>query len=128
MLVQLPSTDSSMMKVVRSTIMSAIPSMPIVKRMPHDGIQAKSTTDCHAVVAGSKLHHRPTETTNSMAKKSSASMRGVEATPLATSSPGGRSRLTPCPQIAAAPSSGIRRSAGSTQCWYPMDVNSAFMY
>ena len=69
MLVQLPPTASSMMNVVSSTIITAMPSMPIVKRMPHDGIHAQvdnatATPRC----AGSKLHQSPSETTNSTAK------------------------------------------------------------
>ena len=49
MLVQLPSTASGMMNVVSSTIISAMPSMPSVKRTPHVGIHATSTAACQPV-------------------------------------------------------------------------------
>ena len=52
MLVQLPSTDSTMMNVVSSTIITAIPSIPMVNRIPHVGIHARSTMDCQLRTLG----------------------------------------------------------------------------
>src|SRR4051812_46270940 len=100
MLVQLPSTDNSMMNVVNSTIITAMPSTPTVKRMPQLGIQATSTTDCHACCPGSKFHHNPSETTNSTANVASASIRGVAAAPETTSSSAPPFAAAPCSQIA----------------------------
>ena len=74
--VQLPIAESNMMKVVSSTIISAMPSRPSVKRAPHDGIHAMSNRCCQPVTAGSNAHQRPTESTNSMAKTIVASERG----------------------------------------------------
>ena len=62
-----------MMNVVRRIIISAMPSMPSVKRMPHVGIQAASIAACQPVSAGSNDHQRPSETRNSMTKNQKAS-------------------------------------------------------
>ena len=73
MLVQLPRTESGMMKVVSSTIISAIPSTPSVKRTPHVGIHPVSIGACHPVSAGLNDHHSPSETMNSSTKNQNAS-------------------------------------------------------
>ena len=117
MLVQLPPTANSMMNVVRRIIITAMPSTPSVKRIPHDGIHDQSTTDCHAATDGSKLHQRPSDTTNSIANITSAIMRGTLAVPVATSSSPWVDRPTLCTQMPTAPINGMARRAGSTQCW-----------
>src|SRR6476646_2912230 len=127
MLVQLPPTDNSMMNVVSRIIMTAMPSTPSVKRTPHDGIHGMSITDCHAAFAGSKLHHKPIETTNSIANVSSAMPRGLDAVPFTTSSPSAALRRAPWNQITAAPASGTIRSTGRIQRWYPIEARKAFM-
>ncbi len=73
MLVQLPRTARGMMKVVRSTIISAIPSIPIVKRTPQVGIQAASTDACQPVSDGLNDHQSPSDTMNSTTKIQTAS-------------------------------------------------------
>src|SRR3954471_11051651 len=127
MLVQLPPTASSMMNVVSRIIITAIPSTPIVKRTPHDGIQGMSIPDCQAAFAGSKLHQSPSETANSIAKVSSAMPRGLDATPLTTSSPSVSRARAPWNQITAAPASGMIKSTGRIQRWYPIEARKAFM-
>src|ERR1043166_9095493 len=128
MLVQLPPTASSMMNVVNNAIMTAMPSTPIVNRMPHDGIHATSTSDCHPTLVGSKLHHSPSETMNSIANVTSAMSRGVAAIPFATSSPAAPRCRAPSSQINAAPMSGMMRSAGRIQLEYPTEFSRTFMY
>ena len=64
------------MKVVSSTIISAMPSRPSVKRTPHVGIHGTSNRCCQPVTAGSNAHQSPIESTNSMAKTIVASERG----------------------------------------------------
>src|SRR5215475_11591583 len=115
MLVQLPPTASSMMNVVSRIIITAMPSMPSVKRMPHDGIQLQSTTDCHPVCDGSKLHQSPSETMNSIAKVTSTMNHGIDAPPDVTSSPGVVDVAAPPTQINTAPASGMASSARRTQ-------------
>src|SRR5689334_6818002 len=140
MYVQLPNDASAMMNVVSSTIINAMPSSPTVKRVPHEGIQCTSNTNCQPAPLGLNVHHSPNETMNSTKKVMSASTRGVAATPLTTSSTLTRGSATsattvepsaetasgdappcrpppsaPCAQIAIAPSSGIARSTGSAQ-------------
>src|SRR5450759_1494445 len=112
MVVQLPSTESGMMKVVSNTIISAIPSTPRVNRTPQVGIHTMSIGACHPVLAGSNDHQRPIETTNSSTNNQSATWRaaGVStpAAVVAGSRTGSNSTIT-------APTSGIASSAGSTQ-------------
>ena len=74
-----------------------MPSMPTVNRMPHDGIQAGSTTDCHPAFAGSTLHQSPSETTNSATNVSSASRAGGRPRADATSSSPGSGALGDAP-------------------------------
>ena len=104
------------MNVVSRTIITAMPSTPSVKRMPHDGIHAQSTTDCQPAIAGSKLHQSPSETTNSTAnvtQREHARRAGRAGRDFVL----GRGRIVrrPCTQIATAPSSGMSRSAGRIQ-------------
>src|SRR5262245_48374859 len=128
MLVQLPPIANSMMNVVSRIIMTAIPSTPTEKWTPHNGIQGTFSVDCQSLFDGSKLHHRPSDTTNSTANVISASILGVLAAPDATSSPGGTDVAAPRAQMTAAPSSGIRSSAGRIQCWYPIELRNEVMY
>src|SRR5438270_458088 len=86
MYVQLPSDDNTMMNVVRRIIINAMPSMPMAKRTPHDGIHGISTANCQRASDGSNAHHRPNETMNSTRKVSKASVRAGPATPVAISS------------------------------------------
>src|ERR1043166_6008826 len=127
MLVQPPSTASSMMKVVSSTIIAAMPSTPIVNRIPQLGIQGLSTTADQSA-EGSTLHQRPSETTNSTTKVAIATMRGNAALPEATSSPEGSWRpVTPRIQMTSAPMMGMTNSAGRIQLLYPMERRKSFI-
>jgi hypothetical protein len=112
--VKLPYDASSMMKVVRSTIINAMPSRPSVKRMPHDGIHQWSYRCCQASSAGSKAHQRPIERMNSSAKKAVASRCGPRAVPDATSSSPSSPRR-PVKATSSAPIRGTARSAGRIQ-------------
>src|SRR5262249_6825813 len=115
MLVQLPPTASSMMNVVSRIIITEMPSMPSVKRMPHDGIQGQSTTDCHPAGVGSKLHQSPSDTMNSIENVRSAMRGGIEAARDVASSRGGVEAAAPPIQISNAPTSGMTSSARRTQ-------------
>ncbi len=116
MLVQPPSTASTITDVVSRIIISEMPSMPIVKLMPHVGIHGTLTMACHPAAAGSNDHQRPSDTTNSTTNVPSAIKRGAAAVPDATSSPPGAPPGSPCSQIATAPAAGTASSAGRTQC------------
>src|SRR5687768_6900974 len=109
-----------MMKVVRRTIISAMPSRPSVKRIPHDGIQARSKECCQRSSAGSNDHHRPSDRTNSIAKNRVASVRGPRAAPETTSSSPSAPRR-PVNRTSSAPTTGIASSVGRIQLSYPMD-------
>src|SRR5947208_1413012 len=107
-----------MIDVVSRIIMSAMPSMPSVKRMPHDGIHDRSNAACHADTVGSNDHHSPIDTMNSTSSVMNAIHRGALAMPAAISSlPGATPRRlgVGVSQMTAAPTTGIASSAGSTQ-------------
>ena len=122
MLVQLPSVESGMMKVVSSTIINAIPSMPRLKRTPHVGIQAMSIDACQPFSAGLYDHHKPSETMNSRTKNQNATCRAAGlSTPFA---PSAVSRVG-SNNTAIAPTTGITSSTGRTQLLYPMESRKA---
>src|SRR6266436_10174188 len=77
MLVQLPRTESGMMKVVSNTIINAMPSTPKVNRTPHVGIHAVSIGACQPLFAGLNDHQRPSETRNSRTKSHRATWRAA---------------------------------------------------
>jgi hypothetical protein len=116
MLVQLPSTASTIVSVVSRIITRAIPSMPTSNITPHDGIHGIVNRACHASLAGSNDHHRPTETTNSSRSVTNAIILGTAARPEATSSVTAGSRV-PRPDVtssASVPRSGNPSNAGIT--------------
>ena len=137
MYVQLASDDNTMMNVVSRIIINAMPSIPIAKRTPHDGIQAILTANCHWASAGSNAHQRPNETMNSIRNVSNAIVRAGPATPVAISStevrgsaparaaadssgaaagaPPVRPPVAPCNQIKTAPAMGMASRAGKIQ-------------
>ena len=149
MYVQLPSDDNTMMNVVRRIIINAMPSMPMAKRTPHDGIHGISTANCQRASEGSNAHQRPNETMNSTRKVSKASVRAGPATPVAISStavPGltaaraaadssaapclatpARPPSAPCNKIKSAPTIGMPSSAGKIQRPYPIEAKKPFM-
>src|SRR5438477_11223719 len=86
MYVQLPSDDNTMMNVVSRIILNAMPSMPMAKRTPHDGIHGISTANCQRASEESNSHQRPDETLKSTRTVSKASVRAGPATPAAISS------------------------------------------
>src|SRR3954463_964657 len=112
-----------MMKVVSSTIISAMPSTPSVKRAPQLGIQGRSIAACQPVSAGVKDHHTPSETTNSSRKNQNATWRaaGVSTPPSVVDSRAGISIR------ASAPTSGMMRSAGRTHPLYPIESRKLAM-
>ena len=118
MFVQLPSVESGMMKVVRSTIISAMPSMPSVKRTPQLGIQDMSIDACQPLSAGLYDHHNPSETMNSRTKNQNATCRAAGLSTPAVPSAGSRAGSS---RTTIAPTRGITSSAGSTQPLYPIE-------
>ena len=122
MLVQLPKTVSGMMKVVSRIIISAMPSMPSVKRMPQVGIHCVSTAACHPVFAGLNDHQSPAETRNSTSRTKNAITR---ACPFDDSEPALLPEASPSTSSNTAPTSGMISSAGSTQDSYPIDWRKA---
>src|SRR5688500_9959580 len=128
--VQLPRIESAMIDVVSRIIIIAMPSMPSVKRMPHEGIHVMSKTACHAPCIASNDDQRPSDTMNSTTSTATAIQRGPLATPAALSSaPGARPRLRPVgvSQMRPAPITGIASSAGNTQLMYPIESRNSFI-
>src|SRR5438128_11320639 len=66
-----------MMKVVSSTIISAIPSTPSVNRAPHVGIHGVSIDACQPASVGLNDHQRPSDTRNSSTKNQNATGRAA---------------------------------------------------
>ncbi len=111
--VQLPSTDSGIRNVVSRIITSAMPSMPSRSLAPHALIHGRSKTACHPAAAGSKLHHRPIDSTNSATRTTSAIHRALPNEPSVTSASPGVS--LPIASTTTAPTIGRSSSAGRIQ-------------